>query len=207
MIYNIGIVDDHFITSVGIKEFVETNSNYHVTFTAKSGKECLSFLKNNSIDVLLLDIVLPDMDGFELLNQIRNSNILCKVIIISSMNDSSFYYKVHQSNVDGILCKDASLKEVLDAIEYVLNDRFYIQTEYSEIYRNAISINGNDSPLSKREIQVLGLIVDGLSNKEISNKLCISELTVKSHVSNIIEKLDVVDRTQAAVVALKKNLL
>ena len=99
------------------------------------------------------------------------------------------------------------MKEVLDAIEYVLNDRSYIQTEYSEIYRNAISINGNDSPLSKREIQVLGLIVDGLSNKEISNKLCISELTVKSHVSNIIEKLDVVDRTQAAVVALKKNLL
>lgn len=207
MITKVGIVDDHVITSTGLKEFVEMDSDFQVSFISHTSTECLIDLSNYSIDILLMDIILPDIDGFELLDKIRSNGHDCKVIFITSLNDDNFYYKSFNSKVNGILCKDASISEIHNALHTVRNNSFYIQPKYSDSFHDSIIKHGNTYKLSKREMEVLSYISKGLSNKDISNIMCISELTVKTHVSNIMNKLDVVDRTQAAILAIKNGIV
>ena len=212
MSINVVIADDHKMVREGIRQLLEFDGKIKVIGEAGNGFECLDFLKNEKIpDVLLLDINMPEMNGLEVLQHIRKNKINVKVIILTVHNEIEYLIKANDLKVDGYILKDSESEILKNAINSVCNGDIYIQPELIPLL-NSTMINKDidkekiDS-LTKREIEVLKAISAGLLNKEIAINLGISERTVKNHISNIFKKIDVADRTQAAVFAIKNNIV
>lgn len=209
---NVVIADDHKMVREGIRQLLEFDGKIKVIGEAGNGFECLDLLKNEKIpDVLLLDINMPEMNGLEVLQHIRKNKINVKVIILTVHNEIEYLIKANDLKVDGYILKDSESEILKNAINSVCNGDIYIQPELIPLL-NSTMINKDidkekiDS-LTKREIEVLKAISAGLLNKEIAINLGISERTVKNHISNIFKKIDVADRTQAAVFAIKNNIV
>lgn len=206
------IVDDHKMVREGIKQLLEFEGKIKVVGQADNGLECLKYLDNNDIpDVLLLDINMPEMNGLEVLQNIRKTKRNVKVIILTVHNEIEYLLKAVDLNVNGYILKDSELEVLKNAIYTVCDGETYVQPELIPLLNSRMINRDIDNEkiksLTKREIEVLKDIAAGLLNKEIATNLGISERTVKNHISNIFKKIDVADRTQAAVFAIKNNIV
>ena len=205
------IADDHSMIREGLKQLLELDGDIVVVEEAGNGEECLQVIARVSPDVVLLDINMPVMDGLKMLELLRNSQWKNqKVIILTIHNEIEYLMKAMEIGIDGYVLKDADSTILKQAIFAVHNGEKYI--DYSMIpslkeKEAQEKEQREEDKLTRREIEVLKLLAEGLFNKEIAYKLLISEKTVKNHVSNIFKKIGVSDRTQAAVYAIKNNIV
>lgn len=213
MFIRIGIVDDYELYSNAIKSIIEYNTNHLVVFQVKSGKACLDNLDiiNNKVDVLLLDINLSDYNGFEILQKIRRENCNVKVIFISADDSIELLLNAINAKVDGFILKDAIAEELFRAIEVVYcGESYYQQSLIASLNPKLIGRNFHNilqDNLTVREKEIIGYVATGKINKEIALELDISEGTVKNHLSSIFRKFGVDDRTQAAVFAIRNEIV
>lgn len=208
---NLMITDDHKLIREGIKQLLELEGGISVVGQASDGIECLEFLNNNQVDVLLLDINMPNMNGIETLVKIKEAEFDVKVIILTVHDEIDYLIKAVDIGVDGYILKDSESSELCKAIFSVYSGEEYIQPSLLPMLNSKMIKRDDDrskiDELTKRELEVLVLVANGLFNKEIAEKLDISERTVKNHISNIFKKIEVADRTQAAVFAIRNNLI
>lgn len=205
------IADDHSLMREGIKQLLEFDGSIKVIAEASNGEECLKLLGEIEPDVLLLDINMPKKNGIEVLQEIKSRNINVKVLILTVHNETEYLLKAVDIGVDGYILKDSESAELKKAINAVLNGESYIQPSLIPALNNRLIARDVDKDkidsLTKRELEVLIQVANGMFNKEIATSLDISERTVKNHISNIFKKIDVSDRTQAAVFAIKNDLI
>ncbi|MCH5270635.1 MAG: response regulator transcription factor [Lachnospiraceae bacterium] len=205
------IADDHELIREGLKQLLELEGDIEVVAEAGNGVECLEKLKKVYPDVLLLDINMPKQNGIEVLQKIRDRNMKIGVLILTVHNEVEYLIKAVDIGVNGYLMKDSTSEELRKAIYSVMKKENYIQASLIPLLNSRLIARDIDKEkiesLTKRELEVLIKIANGMSNKEIANHLNISERTVKNHISNIFKKIDVSDRTQAAVFAIRNNLI
>ena len=205
------IADDHILMREGIRQLLEFDGKIEVIAEANDGEECLEKLKTINPEVLLLDINMPKKNGIEVLESIRSQNLKVKVLILTVHNEIEYLLKAVDIGVDGYILKDSESAELKRAIVTVSEGESYIQSSLipalnSRLIARDIDKEKIDS-LTKRELEVLIQVANGMFNKEIANALNISERTVKNHLSNIFKKIDVSDRTQSAVFAIKNDII
>lgn len=205
------ITDDHKMIREGIKQLLELNEDISVVGMASDGNECLSMLKEKEADVLLLDINMPNKNGLDTLKEIKESKLEIKVIILTVHNEADYLMRAVEIGANGYVLKDSGSAELVHAIQTVMEGDSYIQPDMIPMLNSKMMIRNKDkekiNELTKREMEVLVLVSEGMFNKEIADKLHISERTVKNHISSIFRKIDVADRTQAAVFAIRNSLI
>lgn len=200
------LVDDHALMREGIKQLLEFDGSIDIIEEAKDGEECLQKLENCNPQVLLLDIIMPKMDGIEVLEEIKRKKINVKVLILTVHNEIEYLLKAINMGVDGYILKDSESTELKKAIETVVSGESYIQPKLIPSLFAQDEAKGKIEDLTSRELEILIHVANGSLNKEIAKKLDISEQTVKNHMSRIFKKIGVCDRTQAAVFALKNDI-
>lgn len=205
------IADDHMMIREGLKQLLELDGTMKVIAEANDGEECLNLLnKKIHPDILLLDINVPKKNGIEVLEYIKQNKIPVKVLILTVHNEVEYLLKAVDIGIDGYLLKDSSYDELKEAIDVVISGNTYIQPSLLPALNESMEDYALDKEkiecLTKRELDVLRLISEGCSNKKISDELTISERTVKNHISHIFRKIDVEDRTQAAVFAIRNKI-
>lgn len=205
------IADDHMMIREGLKQLLELDGTMKVIAEANDGEECLNLLnKKIHPDILLLDINMPKKNGIEVLEYIKQNKIPVKVLILTVHNEVEYLLKAVDIGIDGYLLKDSSYDELKEAIDVVISGNTYIQPSLLPALNESMEDYALDKEkiewLTKRELDVLRLISEGCSNKKISDELIISERTVKNHISHIFRKIDVEDRTQAAVFAIRNKI-
>ena len=205
------IVDDHSMVREGLKQLLELNGDVEVIGEACDGVECLMLLEKVLQQVLLLDINMPKMNGLEVLEKLKEENINVKVIILTVHNEIEFLLKAVEIGIDGYLLKESDSSELKKAISHVVRGETYIQPSMIPLLNSRMLERDIEKEkinlLTRRELEVLKLLSVGLYNKEIGKKLDISERTVKNHISSIFKKIDVTDRTQAAVFSIRNKLI
>lgn len=205
------LADDHILIREGIRQLLEFDGNIEVIEEASDGDDCLEKLSKSNPEVLLLDINMPKKNGIDVLQEIKNRNINVKVLILTVHNEVEYLLKAIDIGVEGYILKDAEFEELKKAIYAVHNGESYIQPNLIPALNNRLVSRDVDKDkietLTKRELEVLIQVANGMFNKEIATSLDISERTVKNHISNIFKKIDVSDRTQAAVFAIKNDLI
>lgn len=205
------IADDHSMIREGLKQLLELEGDMMVVAEASDGEECLKKLNTCSPQVLLLDINMPNVNGLQVLQELKNKKDKPKVLILTVHNEVDYLLKAVEIGVDGYLLKDSESSELKKAIQIVANGESYIQPDLIPSLNAKMIEKNTDNDkiqsLTKRELQVLKLLSIGNYNKEIAEELGISERTVKNHVSNIFKKIDVTDRTQAAVFSIRNNII
>lgn len=211
MAVNVMITDDHSMIREGLRQLLELEGEFKVVAEACDGIECLEKLETVTPDVMLLDINMPRMNGLEVLQKMKEKKLKVKVLVLTVHNEVEYLLKAVDIGVDGYLLKDSESAELKKAILAVDGGENYIQPNLIPVL-NAKMIDRNKDTikiesLTRRELDVLKLLSFGMYNKEVAEKLNISERTVKNHVSNIFKKIEVTDRTQAAVFAIRNNLI
>lgn len=205
------LADDHALMREGIKQLLEFDGTIEVVEEACDGVSCLEKLEHVKPDVLLLDINMPNKNGIEVLETIRNRRMNLKVLILTVHNEVEYLLKAVDIGVDGYLLKDTDFYELKKAIIGVLQGESYIQPSLIPALNSRLVARDADKEkidlLTKRELEVLIEVANGMFNKEIATSLNISERTVKNHISNIFKKIDVADRTQAAVFAIRNDII
>ena len=211
MAIQVMIADDHSMVREGLKQLLELDGDIIVTKEACNGMECLELLKSKIPQVLLLDINMPKMNGLEVLEKIKEQDIDIKVIILTVHNEIEYLLKAVDIGIDGYMLKDSNSNELKKAILSAIQGESYIQPNLIPLLNAKMIQRDIDKEklelLTKRELEVLKLMTFGAFNKEIGEKLNISERTVKNHISNIFRKIEVSDRTQAAIFAIKNNIV
>lgn len=211
MAVQVMIADDHSMIREGLKQLLELEGDFKVIEEACDGEECIDKLVTVKPDILLLDINMPKMNGLEVLQKMKEKKMKIKVLVLTVHNEVEYLLKAVDIGVNGYLLKDSESAELKKAINSVVEGENYIQPSLIPVLNAKMIDRNNDSSkiekLTKREMDVLKLLAFGMYNKEVAEKLDISERTVKNHVSNIFKKIGVTDRTQAAVFAIRNNLI
>ncbi|MGX7070443.1 response regulator [Gemella bergeri] len=193
------IAEDQSMLRDAMTKLLLMEEDIESVFQAGNGKEALSHLKNNNIDVAILDIEMPEMTGLDVLEWIKKNNIPTKVIIVTTFKRSGYFERAVKNNVDAYVLKDRSIEELMQTVHNVIIGK----KEYSpELMENIFS---NHNPLSSQEIILLKNIKEGLSNKEIATNLFLSEGTTRNYISNILAKLNCKNRTEAVKKATEEG--
>jgi NarL family two-component system response regulator LiaR len=206
------IVDDHLLVRQGVRAFLETQPDIRVLGDAGSGTEAIQLATELVPDVVLMDLVMPGMDGVEATRLLRRISPRSQVLVLTSYHQDEHIFPAIRAGALSYLLKDVSPVELAEALrkaargEAVLHPRIAARV-VQELHGARTEAFNPFSDLSERELEVLRLIADGMGNSEIAQQLVISEKTVKSHVSNILSKLHVADRTQAAVYAWREGMM
>ena len=198
MSVNILLADDHMMVREGLKQLLEMDDDINVVGEAGDGYECLNYANKTQPDIILLDINMPNLDGLQVLNIIKSQKMKCKVIVLTIHNEVEYLIKALDEGCDGYIL---SVYKGETYIEPSLVPLLNVRLAERDLMRD------KTKELTRREIEVLKMIAAGSSNKEIASVLNISERTVKNHISNIFKKIDVSDRTQAAVFAIKNDII
>ena len=205
------MADDHSLMREGIKQLLEFDGQIEVIGEVGDGEECLIKLPILKPEILLLDINMPKKNGSEVLQEIKKRNIPVKVIVLTVHNEIDYLLRAVDCGVNGYILKNAESAELKKAIMAVANGESYIQPNLIPSLNSRLISRDSDKEkiesLTRRELEVLIQLANGSFNKEIATSLNISERTVKNHISNIFKKIDVNDRTQAAVFAIKNDLI
>ena len=205
------IADDHSMIREGLKNLLELDGDIQVIAEAVDGEDCLEKLQLVKPDVLLLDINMPKKNGLEVLKSLKSRRSKLKVLVLTVHNETEYLMKAVDIGVNGYVLKDSESAELKKAIFTVADGETYIQPSLIPALNAKMIETNKDAEkiksLTKRELDVLKLLAVGMFNKEVGKRLEISERTVKNHVSNIFKKLGVTDRTQAAVFAIRNNLV
>lgn len=205
------LADDHMMVREGLKQLLELNDEIEVIGEAGDGYECLNLVNKTNPDVVLLDINMPNLDGLKVLQIMREQKMKNKVIFLTIHKEVDYLVQAMDYDCDGYILKDSDSATLVEAIETVYAGKTYIEPSLTNLLNANLAerdvMQDKINELTKREIEVLKLLANGMFNKEIAATLNISERTVKNHVSNIFKKIMVSDRTQAAVFAIKNNLV
>ena len=211
MAIKIMITDDHSMIREGLKNLLELDGDIEVIAEAVDGEDCLEKLEVVKPDVLLLDINMPKMNGLEVLKNLKARKSKIKVLVLTVHNEIEYLLKAVDIGVNGYVLKDSESSELKKAIFALVEGETYIQPSLIPALNSKMIEKNEDEvkidSLTRRELEVLKLLAVGMYNKEVAEKLNISERTVKNHVSNIFKKLEVTDRTQAALFAIRNNLI
>lgn len=200
------LVDDHQVVRRGLRTFLEIQDDIEVVGEAADGAEGVARAEEMRPDVVLMDIKMPGTDGIEALRRLRELDNPAKVLIVTSFTEQRTVVPALRAGASGYVYKDVDPDALAGAIRSVHAGHVLLQPEVAGALlaqEDAGGGTGRGSTLTDREREVLGLIADGRSNREIARALVLSEKTVKTHVSNILMKLDLADRTQAALWAVR----
>jgi len=204
------IVDDHAVVRQGLKAFLSLQDHIEVIGEAANGEEAVGKVRELLPDVVLLDLVMPRMDGISAIRQIRGISPSTQVIVLTSFAEDDKVFPSIKAGALGYLMKDVLPPDLVKAIEAAHRGEPLLHPEIAkklmQEFTSAPKAASADA-LTERETDVLRLIARGLSNKEIAAELYLSEKTVKTHVSNILQKLHLSDRTQAAIYAIQQRLV
>ena len=205
------IVDDHTVVRDGLTTMMERQGDFTVVGEARNGLEAVERSRELRPDVILMDLRMPELDGVEAMRRIRAEDPSVKFIVLTTYDSDEHIYDAIEAGAKGFLLKDASREELFEAVHAVHRGESLIQPgvavrvldRFAQLSRQAT----DTEVLSEREMEVLQLMAGGAANKEIAASLSISESTVKSHVANIFQKLDVNHRTEAVTKALQKGII
>ena len=208
------ICDDHAVVRQGLKTFLELQDDIEVVGQASDGEEAVGKAAVTLPDVILMDLVMPRVDGIEAIRRIREANGAAKIIVLTSFADDDKVFPAIKAGATGYLMKDVSPHDLALAIRMAREGESLL---HPDVARKLMTEVRGETPvpegstalarLTDREREVLVLIAHGRSNKEIALDLTLSEKTVKTHVSKVLGKLDVADRTQAALFAVRQHLV
>lgn len=222
MTTNIVIIDDHQLFREGVKRILDFESSFQVVAEGDDGSEAMDLVEQNDPDVVIMDINMPNINGVEATKMLVDRHPDTKVIILSIHDDENYVQHALKTGASGYLLKEMDADALIEAVKVVADGGSYLHPKVThnlvrEYRRLATDENsGGDSLqtpdirrplhlLTRRECEVLQLLADGKSNRGIGDALYISEKTVKNHVSNILQKMNVNDRTQAVVLAIKNG--
>ena len=197
------IVEDHHVVRQGFIALLKTIPDFEVVAEASSGEQAIEHFADQQPDITLMDLRLPGMGGVEAITRIRQASPEARIIVLTTFDGDEDIYRALQAGARGYLLKGMDLEELITAIRTVHRGKSRIPAAVAE--RLAERLAG--PALTERETDVLRLIVAGRSNKEIGAALFISEATVKTHINNMLSKLGVTDRTQAATTALQRGIV
>lgn len=206
------LVDDHAMVRQGVRAFLITQPDISVVSEAGSGEEAVKLSAQYIPDVILMDLIMPDMDGVEATRRVKQVSPRSQVVVLTSYHEDEHIFPALKAGALSYILKDVSADELAAAVrkaaigEAVLHSRVAARVIKELQGRRADSVNPF-TELSERELEVLKLIADGMSNAEMAAKLVLSEKTIKGHVSNILSKLHLADRTQAAVYAWREGVV
>ena len=201
------LVDDHEMVRLGLKSYLDLQADVEVVAESSNGREGVEQALELRPDVIIMDIVMPEMNGIEATMAILETWPEAKILILTSYLDNEKIYPVLDAGAKGYMLKTSSADEILHAVRKVARGEIAIETEVSkkvQYHRNHIELHDD---LTARERDILGLLAKGYENQRIADELFISLKTVKTHVSNILSKLEVGDRTQAVVYAFQHHLV
>lgn len=208
------IVDDHKLVREGIKRILSETKDIIVISEAADGVNAIEQAHIHNPDIILLDIMMPKMNGIETLRRMKEFGIKSKIIILSGYSSKNYIIDCIKIGANGYITKDSDCAKLIKVIRDVYSGGTYLQPSLGKILRQYTDeefIDNSDIEkirlLSKREYEVLKLIATGYNNKEIGKKLFISEKTVKNHITNIFKKLDVEDRVQATIFAYSNKII
>lgn len=209
------IADDHAIVRRGLRTLIAGEADMDVAGEAMDGFEVVSRARDLNPDVILLDLVMPGQSGLEAISQIKSDNPDARVLVLTSFGDNERVFSAIRAGASGYLLKDASPEQLLQAIHDVYNGESHLHPTIAlKMLReldNPVTVAANrpltEDPLTDREVEVLRLVAQGLSNQEIAKTLTISERTVGNHIGSILRKLHLANRTQAALYALRRGLV
>ncbi|AGC90267.1 response regulator transcription factor [Staphylococcus warneri] len=202
------LVDDHHIVRQGLEFLLSTVEDIEVVQGFAEGKLFLDYLENNEQpDIVLLDLVMPDMNGIEITEYLKNNYPNIKILVLTSYVDDEHVISALEKGADGYEMKDVEPQKLIETIHNVLDGKRIIHPDAKHVLDSMSSKPHFTNKLSKRETEVLKEMVKGKTNKEIANTLFVSEKTIKTHVSHIFSKLQVSDRTQAAIYAMENKLI
>jgi two-component system, NarL family, response regulator LiaR len=205
------LADDHAITRHGLRALLETASDVSIVGEAANGQEAVKLCADHAPDVALVDMIMPDVNGLEVTRRVKTVSPRTQVVILTSYHEDEYLLPAVKAGALSYLLKDISPDELLRAVRKAAQGEAMLQPKIASQLMRSLHAdaekNNRFGGLSDRELDVLRLIAEGLSNADIGSRLFISEKTVKSHVGNILSKLHLTDRTQAAVLAWKEGLM
>ncbi|MBM3152250.1 MAG: response regulator transcription factor [Chloroflexi bacterium] len=206
------IVDDHEVVRNGIRSYLETLPTFHVVGEAASGQEAIALVSEHIPDIVLMDLIMPGMDGIETTRQIKKISPRTQVVVLTSYHEDVHIFPALKAGATAYILKDMKMEKLVEALHRAIQGEVTLHPRVAS--RVLLNLRGDDNEdprlftdLTERELDVLKLIANGLSNNQIAEKLIISENTVKGHVSNILSKLHLMDRTQVAVYAWQKGIV
>ena len=206
------LVDDHAVVRQGVRFFLESQEEFEVVGEAESGETAVQLATEQIPDVVLMDLVMPEMYGVEATRQVKKISPRSQIVVLTSYHDDEYIFPALQAGAISYILKDIRMEELADAIRRAAHDEVTLHPRVAaRIIQELHGVRGDDinpfTELTNREMEVLKLIADGLNNQHIAQQLTITEHTVKGHVSNILSKLHLADRTEAAVFAWKKGVV
>lgn len=207
------VVDDHALMREGLCRLLTLEPNFEIVGQANNGLEAIEMVQHQLPDVILMDINMPKLNGIGASKEILKLYPDIKILALTVCEEEEKIFECIKAGATGYLLKDVQAQVLIDAVKTVWSGESYIYptiakkvlSEFNRVCQQLEEVQKN--PLSVREIEVLTLVSHGYTNKEVAGKLFISEKTVKNHITNIFQKLDVKDRTEAVVLAMKKNLI
>ena len=204
------IADDHHVVRGGIRALLETEDDIDVIDEAADGIETVLKTRSLHPDVILMDLMMPRKTGIEAIEEIKQEDPDARILVLTSYSDDEKVFAAIKAGALGYLLKETSTKELLQAIHDVYRGESSLHPAIARKLIRELNRPSNlppaEEPLTEREIEVLVFVARGYSNQDIANALFISERTVRTHVSNILSKLHLANRTQAALYALKEGL-
>ncbi|WP_410982421.1 response regulator [Bacillus cereus] len=205
------LVEDHHIVRRGLVFFLKTKEEFEIIGEAENGEDALALVQKEKPDVVLMDVSMPKMDGIEATKRLKQYDATIKILMLSSFSEQDYVLPALEAGADGYQLKEVQPDQLVASIiaVYQGNANFHPKVTPALLRRPAAQEKKQDSlfMLTKREKEVLREIAKGRSNKEIAAELHITEQTVKTHVSNVLAKLEVDDRTQAALYAVKNGVV
>jgi NarL family two-component system response regulator LiaR len=206
------LVDDHALVRQGVRAFLETQDDIAVVAEAGSGEEAVRLAAEHAPDVALMDLIMPDMDGVEATRRLTSRSPRTNVVVLTSYHDDEHIFPAIRAGALSYVLKEVGPDELADTVRKAAAGEAVLHPRVAARVVKELHGARRDEPnvfheLSDRELEVLKLVAEGLNNAEISARLFISEKTTKSHVSNILSKLHLADRTQAAVYAWRQGVV
>ncbi len=206
------LVDDHEVVRQGVRAFFEAHAEFEVVGEAKNGAEAVKLTEEHIPNVVLMDLIMPGMDGVEATRLIKNISPRTQIVVLTSYHDDEHIFPALRAGALSYMLKDVRMDELAEAVKKAALGEAVLNSHVAA--RVIVEIQGNKgnefnplNDLTNREMEILKLIAEGSSNSEIAKQLVISMHTVKGHVSNILSKLHLADRTQAAVYAWQKGVV
>jgi two-component system, NarL family, response regulator LiaR len=204
------IVDDHAILRRGLISLMEVTHGIKVIGEASNGDEAIKLAKSLNPDVILMDLVMPEIDGIEAIKAIKQHNPDARILVLTSFSDDEKVFPAIKAGAMGYLLKDCSTQELIKAINDINQGQSSLHPTITRKLMSEINqpseLKPTEEPLSGREVEVLKLVARGFSNKQVAEMLTVSDGTVRIHVSNILNKLHLASRTQATLYALREGL-
>lgn len=205
------LIDDHRVVRQGLRDFLELQDDIDVVGEAGGGEEGVQLARDLLPDVVLMDLVMPGIDGVETTRRLKTVSPSSKVIVLTSFSDDNKVFPAIKAGAISYLLKDISPEDLAHAIRAAQRNEAVLHPEVAaKLMQEFSAPRPSEAPvdqLTPREMDVLRLVAKGMSNKEIADTLIISEKTTKTHISNILSKLHLADRTQVAIYALRKRLV